>query len=375
MPTIATAGHVDHGKSTLVQALTGQDPDRLAEEKSRGLTIDLGFAWMKWETELGEEIELAFVDVPGHSKFVGNMLAGAASVVACLFVVSAKEKMMPQSWEHLHILELFGLSHGVVALTNVGGFETDELGQIQSEIKSSLAGTFLENAEIVQTDKGVGVKELKAALKRLVEEMPEALDLGTPRFWVDRSFLVSGSGVVVTGTLTLGDISIGDELLLISNKESSKKLVKVREIESLEKSRQKVGPDTRTALNLTGSTDGIKRGDILVKPDKWFLTKSFDASFIVLPLIDSTDKRGVKLIQKGAYTIYFGTGNFPIRIQILGKDNVIKSGETKAVRIFLDTELPLKLGDKFIVRDVGRDRVCWRRRDFRFKSRSKDFKS
>lgn len=247
MTTIATAGHVDHGKSALIHALTGQDPDRLAEEKSRGLTIDLGFAWMELDSQLESEseqeskqyqnTELAFVDVPGHEKFVSNMLAGAASVDACLFVISAKEKMMPQSWEHLHILDLFGIPDGVVALTNVSGMKSEELDRIQADIVSSLAGSFLQNAEIVRTDApaNTGIDELKEALKKLWHRLPPPCDLNNPRLWVDRSFVISGSGTVVTSTLTSGSVEVGDELVVLP----ANKKVKVRGVQSMGKERKK----------------------------------------------------------------------------------------------------------------------------------------
>src|SRR5438876_1295958 len=167
MHVVATAGHVDHGKSTLVQALTGMDPDRFAEEKARGLTIDLGFAW----TALGSGRELAFVDVPGHVRFIKNMLAGVGAVDACLFVVAATEGWKPQSEEHLRILELLGIDHGLVALTKVGLVD-DELRQLVAlEVGDRVAGTFLEKAELVEVDArdGLGVDELRLALDRLLE--------------------------------------------------------------------------------------------------------------------------------------------------------------------------------------------------------------
>lgn len=372
MPTIATAGHVDHGKSTLIYVLTGQDPDRFAEEKARGLTIDLGFAWTEIELESGKKIELAFVDVPGHKKFVGNMLAGAASVGACLFVVSAKEGLRAQSWEHLNILDLFGIKDGVVALTNTEGMSDEDLDTAQNEVSNSLQGSFLEDAEIVRTDapakKGIG--ELKAALAKLLDRLSDRLsdgslnnsnNLNNPRFWVDRSFVIAGSGTVVTATLGTGSLAVGDELLALP----ARKLVKVRGIESMGKERSRVEPGTRTALNLTKITvQEIKRGDVLVKPDRWFLTKTFDADFSspaifpdILPtskLQDKSNKSVRKITEKGAYMIYLGSGDFRIRIAILGKSKSIKAGETGKIRIFLESELPLKLGDTFVIRDVGR---------------------
>src|SRR5438552_11593583 len=213
MHVVATAGHVDHGKSTLVQALTGMDPDRLAEEKERGLTIDLGFAW----TTLPSGRALAFVDVPGHVRFIKNMLAGVGAVDACLFVVAATEGWKPQSEEHLRILELLGITRGLVALTKVGIVDDDWRQIALLELADHLAGTFLEDAEVAEVDAptGVGVDDLRAALDRLLAATPLAADVGRPRLWVDRSFAARGSGTVVTGTLAMGSIAVDDELALI----------------------------------------------------------------------------------------------------------------------------------------------------------------
>src|SRR5919199_5970398 len=211
MHVVATAGHVDHGKSTLVLALTGMDPDRFTEEKERGLTIDLGFAWMA----LPSGVELAFVDVPGHVRFIKNMLAGVGAVDACLFVVAATEGWKPQSEEHLRILELLGVRHGMVALTKVGLVDDDTREFARLEISEAIEGTFLEAAELVEVDTvaGVGLETLEAALDRLLEATPFSVDRGRPRLWIDRVFAAKGSGTVVTGTLAGGRLTVEDELL------------------------------------------------------------------------------------------------------------------------------------------------------------------
>ncbi|MCC6437093.1 MAG: 50S ribosome-binding GTPase, partial [Acidimicrobiales bacterium] len=213
MHVIATAGHVDHGKSTLVRALTGVDPDRWEEEKQRGMTIDLGFG----AATLPSGRELAFVDVPGPVRFIKNMLAGVGGVDACLFVVAATEGWKPQSEEHLRILELLGLRHGMVALTKVGLCDDDLVELARLDVAEHLAGTFLEDAEVVELDvpTGRGVAELQAALDRLAARTPQAEDRGLPRLWVDRAFAAKGSGTVVTGTLTGGSLRVEDELLLL----------------------------------------------------------------------------------------------------------------------------------------------------------------
>src|ERR1051325_3420005 len=212
MHVVATAGHVDHGKSTLVQALTGIDPDRFAEEKARGLTIDLGFAWMM----LPSGRELAFVDVPGHVRFIKNMLAGVGAVDACLFVVAAPEGWKPQSEEHLRILDLLGVSRGIVALTKAAVVDDEWRELARLEVADAVAGTFLADAPIVAVDApaGHGLDELRAAPDELVATTPTAPDRGRPRLWVDRSFAAKGAGTVVTGTLAGGVLRIDDELEL-----------------------------------------------------------------------------------------------------------------------------------------------------------------
>src|SRR5881227_2275622 len=183
MHVVATAGHVDHGKSTLVLALTGMDPDRFAEEKARGLTIDLGFAW----TRLPGGEDVAFVDVPGHVRFIKNMLAGVGAVDACLFVVAATEGWKPQSEEHLRILELLGVTHGLIALTKVGVVDDDHREIARLDVADRITGTFLEHAEMVDVDApaGIGLDALRAALDRLLAATPFATDRDRPRLWVD----------------------------------------------------------------------------------------------------------------------------------------------------------------------------------------------
>ena len=209
MHVIATAGHVDHGKSTLVLALTGMDPDRFAEEKARGLTIDLGFAWATLPSGRG----LAFVDVPGHVRFIRNMLAGVGAVDACLFVVAATEVWKPQSEEHLRILELLGIRKGLIALTKVGLVDDEWRELAVLEINDHVEGTFLEGAPVVAVDAlaGVGLDDLRAALDELLAATPTSPDRDRPRLWVDRSFAAKGSGTVVTGTLTGGTFAVDDE--------------------------------------------------------------------------------------------------------------------------------------------------------------------
>ena len=199
MPIVGTAGHVDHGKSTLVEALTGRDPDRWDEEKVRGLTIDLGFAW----TELRPGVIAGFVDVPGHERFMKNMLAGVGALDVALFVVAADELWMPQTEEHLAVLDLLDVRHGVIAMTRADLADADmiELGQL--EIQEKVAGTTLEGwpISVVSAVSGLGIEQLRVNLAQAIDNAGPPLNIGRPRLWVDRSFVISGAGVVVTGTL------------------------------------------------------------------------------------------------------------------------------------------------------------------------------
>ena len=342
MRVVATAGHVDHGKSTLVLALTGTDPDRFAEEKARGLTIDLGFAW----TTLRSGDEVAFVDVPGHVRFIKNMLAGVGAVDACLFVVAATEGWKPQSEEHLRILELLGVSRGVVALTKVGLVDDEWRDLARLEVADAVAGTFLAEAEVVAVDapSGVGVEELRAALGRLVAATPAAIDRGRPRLWVDRSFAAKGSGTVVTGTLAGGAIRVDDVVTLLP----AGREVRVRALQSLQRAHDEVPPGSRVAVNLTGVAHvDVVRGDALVRADQWRATRMVDASLRVLPSLDHPVGR------RGAYAAYVGSGEHPVRLRVLGAD-AIGPGEDGLVRLHLPVALPLVPGDRFVVRESGR---------------------
>ena len=343
MHVVATAGHVDHGKSTLVLALTGMDPDRFAEEKARGLTIDLGFAW----ATLDSGRELAFIDVPGHVRFLKNMLAGVGAVDACLFVVAATEGWKPQSEEHLRILQLLGVGHGIVALTKVGLVDDETRQLAHMELEDELQGSFLEGAEVVDVDvpAGIGVAELRAALDRLLAETPASVDDHRPRLWVDRVFAAKGSGTVVTGTLAGGALAVDDELLALP----MGRKVRVRGLQSLQRRRDRVDPGSRVAVNLSGvSHDELSRGHALVKTGQWRPTRTFDASLQVLEHLDHPVSR------RGAYQAYLGSGEHAVRLRVLGEE-AIAPGKVGAVRLHLPVQVPLLPGDRFIVRESGRD--------------------
>ncbi len=343
MRVVATAGHVDHGKSSLVQALTGVNPDRFEEEQRRGLTIDLGFAHMP----LDEGIDISFIDVPGHVRFLRNMLAGVGGVDACMFVIAATEGWKPQSEEHLRILQLLGLRHGLVALSKVDLVEPD-FAELQTlEIRDHLAGTFLAEAPIVQVSAvaGTGLDELRSALAALVNATPAARDRGRPRLWIDRVFAAKGSGTVVTGTLTDGSLAVDDQL------HAGAHPVRVRGIQSHGERRDAIGPGNRVALNLANvDHTQLQRGDAVVRAAQWRPTTRFDASLTVLPSLTHAVSR------RGAYFAYVGSGEFPVRLRVLGPDS-IAAGHSGLVRLHIlaTSPRPLLPGDRFVLRESGRD--------------------
>lgn len=347
MTVIATAGHVDHGKSTLVRALTGTDPDRLAEEKARGLSIDLGFAYMTASS--GRQV--AFVDVPGHVRFLKNMLAGVGSVDACVFVVAANEGWKPQSEEHLRILELLGLEEGVVVLTKVAALDDEWRQLARLDLADRLAATFLARAEVIEVDvpAGVGIDELKAALDRLVDRLPAPAERDRPRLWVDRCFPVRGSGTVVTGTLAGGEIAVGDHLEVLPGPPPHHRPleVRVRGLQTHLRAREAAGPG-RVALNLTGAPrSGLVRGSALVRPGQWHATRVLDASFTALSSLEHD------LSRRGAYRGHFGSGQHVVSVRVLGED-AIRPGERGLIRLHLPVPLPLLPGDRYVLREVGR---------------------
>ncbi len=346
MHVLATAGHVDHGKSTLVEALTGTNPDRLAEERERGLTIDLGFAW----TRLPSGAELAFVDVPGHVRFIKNMLAGVGAVDACLFVVAATEGWKPQSEEHLRILELLGVRSGLLALTKVAGVDDEWRQLARLDVIDHVAGTFLAKSEIVEVDPpaGRGIDDLRTALDRLLDATPTAVDHDRPRLWVDRSFSAHGSGTVVTGTLTGGSFEVGEELLMIGATMRRPQRVRVRALQSHNEALASAGPGRRVAVNLSGpGHERPGRGDALVRPGQWFLSRRLDCSIGVLATLDHEVSR------RGAYQAYLGSGEHAVRLRVLG-GQALAPGTEGHVRLHLPVALPLLPGDRYVLRESGR---------------------
>lgn len=342
---IATAGHVDHGKSTLVRTLTGIDPDRWAEEKARGLTIDLGFA----HTTLPSGRGISFVDVPGHIRFLRNMLAGVGAVDACLFVVAATEGWKEQSEEHLRIIELLGIRNGIIAMTKVGLVDDDWIELARMDIEDRVAGTFLDGAPILAIDAptGLGLDALRAALDSLLSTLAPPDDGARPRLWVDRVFAAKGSGTVVTGTLTGGSFSTDEAVDVVGPHGILP--ARIRSLQAHGATRTSVGPGTRLAVNLAGiNHDAVARGDALIRTDQWFATKRFDAELTVLASLDHPVSR------RGAYAIHIGSGEYPTKVRILGHQ-AFEPGSAGPVRLHLPHPLPLLPGDRFILREHGRD--------------------
>lgn len=343
MRVVATAGHVDHGKSSLVQALTGVNPDRFEEERRRGMTIDLGFA----HTSLANGSGVSFIDVPGHVRFLRNMLAGVGGVDACMFVIAATEGWKPQSEEHLRILQLLGLRYGIVALTKTDLVD-DEYRELQTlDVREHLAGSFLAEAPIIDVSAttGTGLDTLRAALAELATTAPAAIDRGRPRLWIDRAFAAKGSGTVVTGTLTDGAIRIDDQM------HAGAQPIRVRGIQSHGERHETIGPGNRVALNLAGvDHTQLHRGDAVVRHAQWRPTMRLDATLTVLPSLAHAISR------RGAYFAYIGSGEFAVRLRVLGHES-IPAGESGLVRLHVMPVAPLPLlpGDRYVLRESGRD--------------------
>ena len=342
MRIIATAGHVDHGKSSLVQALTGTDPDRWEEEKRRGLTIDLGFAF----TQIAEQ-QIGFIDVPGHVRFLRNMLAGIGGIDACMFVVAANEGWKPQTEEHLRILDSLGITRGVIVLTKTDLVDAEALALALDSVHRHVRSTFLEAAPVVQVSvhNSATLDTLRNTLGDLIASLPPVVNTHRPRIWVDRSFAAKGSGTVITGTLLGSSLSVGDELVL----QPTNIEVKVRGIQSNGISLDRLEAGNRCALNITGvDHSAVGRGDVLVVDGQWLGTNKFDASLKVLESIEHA------VSKRGSYMLYIGSREIKVVLHTLGSTS-IQSGETGFIRVLLPDMLPLAPGDRFILRESGRD--------------------
>ena len=342
MRIIATAGHVDHGKSSLVQALTGTDPDRWEEEKRRGLTIDLGFAF----TQIGDQ-QIGFIDVPGHVRFLRNMLAGIGGIDACMFVIAANEGWKPQTEEHLRILDAIGITTGLIVLTKTDLVDAEALALTIDSVQRHVRSTFLEDAPVVQVSihDPSTLEVLRNTINGVITSLPPVVNTHRPRIWVDRAFAAKGSGTVITGTLTGSPLSLGDELVL----QPSNTAVKVRGIQSNGVSLNTLEAGNRCALNLTGIDHAdVTRGDVAVVDGQWLGTNKFDASLQVLASIEHA------VSKRGSYMMYVGSREIKVVLHPIGSTN-IQSGEKGFIRVALPDTLPLVPGDRFILRESGRD--------------------
>ncbi len=337
MRVVATAGHVDHGKSSLVRALTGTEPDRFAEEKARGLTIDLGFAF----TTLPSGTEVGFVDVPGHVRFAKNMLAGVGAVEVAVLVVAAGEGWMPQTEEHLRILELLDIGRGMVVITKADSVPADLVDLTVLEAEEHLAPSALGAAPLVVCDSvtGRGLDTVRETLDAVLAAAPAPRDSGRPRLWIDRVFAPRGVGTVVTGTLAGGPIAVDDVLEV----PRLARRARVRGIETAHRRVGRVAPGSRVALNLAGvEHHALRRGDALVRRSDWVTPDCVDVE--VLPLPDAPSPLPSRLLAA------VGSGEHAVRLRPLDTDR-------RYGRLRFTVALPLAVGDRMVLRDPARSRA------------------
>ena len=345
MHVLATAGHVDHGKSTLVRALTGMEPDRWAEERRRGMTIDLGFAWTPADTDwlpAGEQI--AFVDVPGHERFLKNMLAGVGATPAVVFVVAADGGWMPQSQEHLDVLNALDVRRGLLVLTLCDLADDEQRASTRAVAVGHLATTSLRDVPVVEVSAatGAGLDDLHTVLAQLVADLPAADAHADLRLWVDRAFTVTGAGTVVTGTLTGGMLSVGDEVELATTSER----VRVRGLQVLGHDTSSVPPVARVAINLRGvDRSALERGQALLAPGMWLRADLIDVRLTA----GNNDAHATDAATLPRHlTLHVGASAVAVTVRPLGGDTA---------RLTLAHPLPLRVGDRIVLRDAGLHRV------------------
>jgi selenocysteine-specific elongation factor len=343
---IATAGHVDHGKSALVKALTGTDPDRLPEEKKRQITIDLGFAALNVTAPNGDQIHAGIVDVPGHEDFVRNMIAGVGSIDLALFVVAADDGWMPQSEEHLQILTYLGVQRAVIALTksDLGGIDI-----VTNQIREQLTGTPFADSPIVPTSvrSGTGIEKLVNTLATQLAKTQPQLDVCKPRLFIDRVFTLRGIGTVVTGTLTGGSLRRGQQIVVYpSNLET-----RIRSIQSHGHERDVAQPGMRTAINLPDlRLDQVKRGDVVTLPGHGMPTSILIVR-VVRPSRLSCNKTVAHPLKNGLSTyVHHGTARVAARIRFR-ENGSLEVGKEKSAHLTLASPIFAFIGDRFVVRD------------------------
>lgn len=339
MRVIGTAGHVDHGKSTLIAALTGVHPDRLKEEREREMTIELGFGWL---TLPGGE-EIGIVDVPGHRDFIGNMLSGIGGIDAALLVVAADEGVMPQTREHLAILDILQIKTGIVAITKIDMLDDpDWLDLVESDLRTTLQGTVLDGAPFVRVSAraGVGLDALKTALAGRLRDTPPRVDLGRPRLPIDRVFSMPGFGTVVTGTLSDGHLDVGDEVVILPSGVRGR----VRGLQTHKKKEDRAMPGSRTAVNISGvAVEELARGQVLSTPGHYTPTRRLDARLRLLP------DASAPLKNASVVRCFTGATESMASLRILGADE-IAPGDEAWVQLELREPLVAVRGDRYILR-------------------------
>lgn len=339
MRVIGTAGHVDHGKSTLITALTGINPDRLKEEQEREMTIDLGFAWLT----LPDGEEIGIVDVPGHRDFIENMLAGVGGIDAALLVIAADEGVMPQTREHLAILDLLQISAGLVVLTKIDLIDDpDWLELIESDVRQALKDTTLADAPIIRVSSKTktGFSELLETLSLLLQERPTRPDLGRPRLPVDRVFSIPGFGTVVTGTLTDGQMNLGEEVVILPTGLRGR----VRGLQTHKKKEEIALPGSRTAVNISGvNVDQITRGEVIAHPGQYQPTRMLDVRFRLLPDVSGP------LRHAGEVKLFIGTSETIANVRLLGTE-VLAAGQEGWLQLELRHSVVAVRGDRYILR-------------------------
>jgi selenocysteine-specific elongation factor len=331
---IGTAGHIDHGKSALVKALTGIDPDRLKEEKERGMTTDLGFVFY------GDNETI--IDVPGHEKFVRHMVAGASTVDIVMFVIAADDGIMPQTYEHLEILKLLAIKKGIVVITKKDLAKDDRLQIVINDVKNLLKGSFLESAPIIPVSNITmeGIEDLKKALDKLIQETEAKIDRGIFRMPIDRCFIIKGFGTVVAGTVLSGKTKIGEELELLPEK----KKVKIRGIEVHNKQVSEVGTGFRVAINLVGAEkEEVERGDVLAQTGFFEPSEFLNASLYLLTTAQQPLKNFTRL------RIHLGTKEILGRVVFLDK-KVLQPGEKAMVQFRLESPAVASINDQYVIR-------------------------
>jgi selenocysteine-specific elongation factor len=339
MRVIGTAGHVDHGKSTLIAALTGINPDRLKEEQEREMTIDLGFAWLTLPS--GEEIGI--VDVPGHRDFIENMLAGVGGIDAALLVIAADEGVMPQTREHLAILDLLQIPTGLVVLTKIDLIDDpDWLDLVETDVRQTLRGTVLAEAPVVRVSSRskAGFPELLSTLSLLLKEQPIRLDLGRPRLPVDRVFSIPGFGTVVTGTLTDGRLNLGDEVEILPTSLRGR----VRGLQTHKKKEETAVPGSRTAVNISGlNVDQIQRGQVVAHPGQYRPTRMLDVRFRLLADVSGPLRHASEV------KLFIGASETIADVRLLGTE-LLEPGQEGWLQLELRHAVVAVRGDRYILR-------------------------